>query len=107
MAGRGRAVSRIPEFKSQEEEAEFWDSHDLSDDWDQFKRIKVRLAKNLSEGMTIRFDPETLLELRKRAKRKGMGPTTLVRMWVMERLEGEHRLSGDDCLQRDHPYWQS
>ena len=31
-------------------------------------------------------DPETLLKLRKQAQEKGVGPTTLVRMWVMEHL---------------------
>jgi hypothetical protein len=80
---------RIPEFKSVEEEAEFWDSHDLADYWQEFKPVRVRMAKNLSEPLTIRLDPETLAELRSRAKQKGIGPTTLARMWVLERLQGE------------------
>ena len=78
--------SRIPEFSSIEEEAAFWDTHDLADYWDEFKPVKVRFAKHLSEGITIRFDPETLGELRALAHEKGVGPTTLVRMWVLERL---------------------
>ena len=77
----------IPEFKSRDEEAEFWDTHDLSDYWDEFKPARVRFAKNLSEGITIRFDPETLAKLRDQARRKGMGPTTLARMWILERLQ--------------------
>ncbi len=81
--------SRIPEFKSVEQEAEFWDTHDLADYWDEFKPVRVRVVKNLSEPLTIRLDPETLSELRSRAKQKGIGPTTLARMWVLERLQGE------------------
>ena len=69
--------SRIPEFKSVEEEAAFWDSHDTTDFDDEFRPVKVRFAKNLSEPLTIRFDPEVLAELRSRAKEKGIGPTTL------------------------------
>jgi CopG antitoxin of type II toxin-antitoxin system len=38
----------IPEFKSRQEEAEFWDTHDLADYWREFKTVKVRFAKNLS-----------------------------------------------------------
>jgi len=77
----------IPEFKSRQEEAEFWDTHDLADYWDEFKPVKVRFARNLSEGITIRFDPETLAKLREQARKKGMGPTTLARMWILEHLQ--------------------
>ena len=79
---------RIPEFKSIEEEAAFWDSHDTADFEDEFKPVKVRFAKNLSHGLTIRLDPDTLEKLREEASAKGIGPTTLVRMWVMEHLRG-------------------
>ncbi len=79
--------SRIPTFPSVEEEAEFWDTHDTTDFEDEFKPVKVRFAKNLSHGLTIRLDPETLAKLRREASQKGIGPTTLVRMLVMEHLQ--------------------
>ena len=81
--------SRIPEFKSIEEEAEFWDTHDTTDFENEFKPVRVRVANNLSEPLTIRLDADTLAELRSKAKEKGIGPTTLARMWVLERLSGE------------------
>ncbi len=80
---------RIPEFASRQEEAEFWDTHSFADYWDDFKPVKVRFAKNLSEGITIRLDPQTMQELRSQAKAKGIGPTTLIRMWVLEHLRPE------------------
>jgi len=79
-------TSRIPEFNSVEEEAEFWDTHDTTDFEDEFRPVKVRFAKNLSHGLTIRLDPETLDKLRREANEKGIGPTTLVRMLVLEHL---------------------
>jgi predicted DNA binding CopG/RHH family protein len=79
--------SRIPEFTSYQEEAEFWDTHDTADFEDEFKPVRVRIAKNLSEGITIRLDPETLQKVRILAKEKGVGPTVLIRMWVMEHLK--------------------
>ncbi len=78
--------SRIPEFSNYEEEARWWETHNLADYQDEFKTVKVRFAKNLSEGLHIRLDPETLTKLRVQAKEKGIGPTTLVRMWVKEQL---------------------
>jgi CopG antitoxin of type II toxin-antitoxin system len=79
--------SRIPEFASLEEEAAFWDTHSTADYEDAFKPVRVRVAKRLSTGVTIRFDPETLWRLRAIAQEQGIGPTTLIRMWVLERLK--------------------
>jgi CopG antitoxin of type II toxin-antitoxin system len=81
----------IPEFHSREEEAAFWDSHDLADYWDTFKPVRARFNKQLSEGITVRLDPETLSQLRERAHALGIGPTTLARMWILEHLRGEQR----------------
>lgn len=36
--------------------------------------------KRAEEAITIRFDPETLAQLRAQAREKGLGPTTLARM---------------------------
>ena len=77
----------IPKFANYEEEANFWDTHDVSDYWDALEPVKLKVSKNLSKGITIRFDEETLRELREYAHKKGMGPTTLARMWILEQLE--------------------
>ena len=78
--------SRIPEFTSREKEAEWFDSHDMADYQDEFKTVRARFGRKLSEGLNIRLDKETLDTLRSRAKEKGIGPTTLVRMWILEHL---------------------
>lgn len=81
-----KTKSRIPEFASREEEAEWWDTHNITEYLDELKPVKVRFAKNLSQGITIRLDPSTLAELRTLAHEKGIGPTTLARMWILEHL---------------------
>ncbi len=88
-----RIKKPLPEFKSREEMAEFWDTHSMADYWDEFKPVKVRFAKNLSQPLTVRLDPDTLAELRARAKAKGVGPTTLARMWLLEHLQQERSRS--------------
>ena len=79
--------SRIPEFKNREEESTWFDTHDMTDYQDEFKTIKGKFAKNLSEGITIRLDAKTLNKLRLKAHKKGLGPTTLARMWIKENLQ--------------------
>ena len=78
--------SRIPDFLNYDEEAKWWETHNLADYQDEFKTVKARFAKNLSEGIHVRLDPSTLENLRRKASKKGIGPTTLVRMWIMEQL---------------------
>jgi predicted DNA binding CopG/RHH family protein len=80
-------AKRIPEFATIEEEAAFWDTHSTADYEDEFKPVRVRFAKRLSTGVTIRLDPDTLKKLRSMAQERGIGPTTLIRMWVLERLK--------------------
>ena len=73
-------------FKDREKEAAFWDTH-FDEAFEQGTPVQVQFAKNLSEGITIRLDLDTLTKLRAEAHKKGIGPTTLARMWILERLE--------------------
>jgi hypothetical protein len=77
---------KIPDFKNIQEEADFWDTHSVAPYWNDWKPVKVKVAKNLSSGITIRFDPSVLKQVRNQAQQKGIGPTTLIRMWVMEKV---------------------
>ena len=79
--------SRIPEFKDRKEEAKFFDSHDMAEFQDEFKTVRASFSQNLSEGITIRLDDKTLNKLRYNAHKKGVGPTTLARMWLLEKLQ--------------------
>jgi predicted DNA binding CopG/RHH family protein len=90
MTKKNTPKKRIPEFSSIEEEAAFWDTHSTADYEPEFKPVRVRFAKKLSEGLTIRLDPDTLEKVRAEAEEKGIGATTLIRMWVLEHVK-KHR----------------
>ena len=89
-----RKKSRIPEFKTIEEEAAFWDTHDLADYWDEFKPVKVRFADKLFDRVTIPVDADTLAQLDALASEEELNATALARRWVLERLEQEIRARG-------------
>jgi hypothetical protein len=78
--------SPIPAFANYEEEAAFWDSHDFGDYWEETEPVEVVFSKQLSTNFTVRLSPATLKLLRKHAERKGIAPSTLARMWLVERL---------------------
>ena len=90
MSKKTTTKKRLPAFASVEEEAAFWDTHSTADYEDEFKPVRVRFAKKLSEGLTIRLDPETLEQVRAEAHERGIGATTLIRMWVLEHVK-QHR----------------
>ncbi len=73
-------------FKTLDEEANFWDSHSVVDQINDGTLIGFHQA-NKTHTITIRFEPKHLQVLRKEALQRGIGPTTLARMWVLERLQ--------------------
>lgn len=83
---RTKKTSKIPQFRTRDEEAKFWETYSIADFADELKPVKARFAKNLSEGITIRFDKQTLNKIRVIASKKGIGPTTLARMWILDHL---------------------
>jgi hypothetical protein len=88
--GIGRKTkSKIPRFKSLEEEAEFWETHSTTEFEDEFKEVRVRVARPLSHILAVRLDARTIDRLAEVGRAKGLGPSTLARMWLLERLERE------------------
>ena len=83
------ARGKIPSFRSIEEEAAFWDAHDLTDYMDDMDRVTVSTGGELGERVTVRLDRADRIRLARHARQKGVGPSTLVRMWLKERLNAE------------------
>jgi len=81
--------SRIPRFKSREEEAQFWDTHDTTEFEDEFKEVHIKVAQPLGHILAVRLDAKTITRLGAIGRKKGVGASTLARMWLLERLERE------------------
>lgn len=78
-------IKPIKPFRTLEEEANFWDKHDAIDILG--KDIRVGTHRSLkTDSLTIRFDPKDIQKLREKAFHLGVGPTTLARMWIRQRL---------------------
>ncbi len=85
----------IKPFRTLEDEANFWDTHDVSK---IFKNPKVPLSELLSLEpkkevvITLRVQKVVKDKIDKAAKLKGINPATLSRMWLVERLTKEEGL---------------
>lgn len=80
------SIKPMHPFKTLEEEANFWDSHSAVDQINEGTLVGFHQA-NKTDTITIRFQPEHLQVLREEALEQGIGPTTLARMWILEKLK--------------------
>ena len=89
-----RRKSSIPTFRSEAEEARFWDTHDTTEFLNEFKPAKLTFAKPKPKVLvSIRLAKPDVALLRRVAARKGLGYGSLIRMWLTERLLDETHAS--------------
>lgn len=54
--------------------------------WERTEAVGLQVKRPLDTVVPVRLPSDTWAELRKEAARLGVGPSTLVRMWVLEKL---------------------
>jgi len=80
----------IPEkFASYEEEATWFDTHDLADYWHDLEPVDIefQLEKPKEENIVVRVQKPIKERLERIARRKGLNISSLTRMWIMEKLQ--------------------
>lgn len=82
---------KIPKFKTIEEERAFWDTHSIVDYLDELEETKELIFERppLKRNFQMRLDDETIKKLKKLAREKRMGVSTLIRSWIKEHLDKE------------------
>jgi hypothetical protein len=83
--------SRIPDFQSIEEEAEWWDTHDITDYLDELRPVELRVAPDFKSTfrLTVRIDLEDWRSLEWLAKEQGVEPAELAARFLAERVRQE------------------
>ena len=83
-----KTKSKIPGFKNLQEEADFWDTHSFPDFMDELRPVKMRvnLGGPKEEVLAVRLQPQLKVRLANVAEEMGVQTSTLVRMWVVEKL---------------------
>lgn len=79
----------LPEFRSEDEERVFWETHDSTAyvDWNQAERVRFPNLKPSSTSISLRL-PVTLLERIKIAANKRDVPyQSLIKMWLSEKVD--------------------
>jgi predicted DNA binding CopG/RHH family protein len=83
----------IPEFKSEDEERQFWDTHDSADlvDWSQARRAIFPNLKPTTRAISLRLPESMLDELRQMANERDVPYQSLIKVFLRERMDQEYR----------------
>ena len=82
------AFGRIPSFNNIEEEAEFWDTHDLSEFVGvEFHPVEERSESESNDRLIVQLASADREELAREAEKQGVPPATLVGLWIREHLK--------------------
>jgi predicted DNA binding CopG/RHH family protein len=73
---------KLPSFKSDRTERKFWDRHSIEEFGDQLEDLEVQIRPARTEQIALRLYKDDLETLKKLAKRRGVGHTTLARSIV-------------------------
>jgi predicted DNA binding CopG/RHH family protein len=86
-----RKLKKIPNFKSEKEEAEFWATHDSTEyiDYSKAKRIVFQNLKPSTKTISIRL-PESLIEhLKVLANKRDVPYQSLLKIFLSEKVKEE------------------
>lgn len=83
-----KKIKPIPKFKSEDEEREFWATHDLTDYLDQFRPVKLDLSelKPSTKPITIRLPESLLVSLKTLANKRDVPYQSLMKILLAEKL---------------------
>jgi predicted DNA binding CopG/RHH family protein len=82
---------RIPKFRNEDEEREFWASHDSTDymDWSEAKEFIMPNLKPTLKTISIRLPEIMIEELKLIANKRDISYQSLMKMFLAERVEQE------------------
>jgi hypothetical protein len=90
---------KFPDFDKMtyEEEANWWDSHDWSEFWDELEDVELVVSKDFKsiysmhepkqESLSVRLPAGSKLKLAEIAKSKGVNVSTLARIWLTQMIQ--------------------
>jgi len=93
-------VKELPEFKTEKEEAEFWDTHNSLDYIESDEPVEIELDPELAakireraktKQVTLRLRVSQIEAAKEIAKKKDIPYQTLIRSWVAEAIRREQQ----------------
>ena len=81
---KDRQITSISKARTLEEIANYWDTHSLTDHWDETHEVNFEVR--MQQKCRVTLTPEIYEKIEKQALEQGISPETLVNLWLAERL---------------------
>lgn len=83
--------TKIPTFKTEDEEQEFWASHDSTDyiDWGKAEKVTFSDLKPTTKKISLRLPASMIEELKLLANKRDVPYQSLLKIFLAERIEKE------------------
>ncbi len=75
----------LSKARSEPEIGEFWDTHSLSDYWDETEALELQVRARPRHRITV--DPDVFVQIKEQARINGVMPETLINLWLAERWQ--------------------
>lgn len=82
-----KSWSEIPQFDTEQEEAQFWAAHRLDGRLMNGSLLKTDAKE--STTVTLRFDPRMLARIKRLARSRYLNYQSMIKQWLSERMEKE------------------
>lgn len=93
MSTPKRALKRIPTFRSEDEEREFWARADSTEyvDWSTARAVRLPNLRPSSTAISVRLPDTLLAELKLLANEQDVPYQSLLKVYLSDRVSAERR----------------
>ena len=82
-------MKKIPEFKTEEKEIKYWETHSVGDYWDDLPKCNDTFKRPKLKPVTLKFDPLVIKKAKMLAKKRGVSYSAYIRYLVAKSIESE------------------
>ena len=84
---------KVPNFKSEDQEWDFWSNQDSTEyvDWEKAKRVSLTNLKPSTRTISVRLPESMLDDLKMLANKKDIPYQSLLKVYLSERIKDELR----------------
>ena len=89
-----KKLKDIPDFKNEDEEREFWHTHDSTEyvDWDKAETVIFPNLKPTTRTISLRMPASMLDRIRVMANKRDVPYQSLIKMFLSDRIEQEMKI---------------
>jgi predicted DNA binding CopG/RHH family protein len=83
-----RKLKPVPNFASEAEERQFWETHDSSEhvDWSKAERVSMPKLRPSTTAISLRLPVPLLERIKVAANKRDVPYQSLIKLWLSEKL---------------------